>query len=1094
MNKRMLTGCIAFALFAQIASAQVRVTGRVISADDGQPIVGASVIVKGTKIGTVTNVDGSFTLNTKDAKMLRISYLGMAPVEVAAGENLKVTLKPDARALNEVVVTAMGLSREQKSLGYSLQEVSGDILTKAGQQDIGGALAGKVSGVQITQAGGALGASQRITIRGNSSFSGTSTNQPLIVVDGVPFFNDQGANDVRGNDNGSNSGGSVDLGSGLNDLNPDDIESISVLKGGSAALYGMRAGNGVILITTKSGKGRKKGVTVNYNMDITVDKVFHLPELQNKYGQGSMGHEYVYNTGSFKDSEGVTHTYKDYYKTYQDFATAVGYRYADGEGSGANDGDDESWGPRLDIGLEIPQYNSPVIDGVRQATPWVSHSNNIKDFFRTGFSQNHSVAISSVGDKATVRAALGYRHQEGTVPNTDLTKYTAQLNAKYTIGRYFDYDITLNYNHNKSGNLVTTGYTASNPMQSILEWFGRQVDMKDLKANWAQKDAAGNYTYYNWINAFHVNPYFNVYANPNKYSRDRIFGKSSLFFKPFSFLKFEGRIGYDMYTTNLNAQIYYDTDHPYGWFRNQRDTQRELNMDIVGYYNQQFDKLSVNAMFGANYRDNTYSMDAYGAQATSGLTVPGLFAAANIKGSPITKTDHSHVRSNSIYANVSLGWDNQFYLEGSLRNDWSSTLPKANRSFFYPSISASWIPTETFKWMQSDILNFLKLRGGVAKIGNATDAYMIGNYYRSETAAVGGVNQYSLPTTAPYENLKPEKVQTWEIGLEAGLFDNRLHIDATYYKKTTSDQIMNIQTPYSSGYNYALINAGKVVNKGVELQISGDIFKNPQGFSWTATLNWSKNKNKILELVEGLDTYTIGSQWSTYNYAKVGEPWGQLYGASFDYDDQGRVVVGADGLPLTKANQKIGDVNPKWLAGLRNEFSYKNLSFGFLLDYRKGGDFFSVTQMFGAQTGILKFTAEGDIRERGIIVGKDVLADKVVVKEDGTPNDIQVNAQDWFYSYYSNKQLDVLDGSFLKLRELHLTYAFPQSLLAKTRFIKAANISFIANNVAILWLSSKNQSKIDPESSLSTLNNSVGYESNSVPPTRSFGIKLGLTF
>ena len=1071
MKSKVLVLLAGFLAYWGVVMAQTStVTGVVTSADDNEPVVGASILVKGMTIGTITGINGEFTIPNvpTSAKLLVVSYVGLVTQEVAIKPGkMDIVLKSDAKALDEVVVTAMGISRDKKALGYAIQEVGGPDLTKAGQMNVGNALSGKVAGVQVTQAGGAVGASQRIVIRGNSSFG---DNQPLIVVDGVPIINDQASSDARD--------GLVDLGSGLNDINPNDIESISVLKGGSAALYGMRAGNGVILITTKSGKKKDKGVTINYNLDFTIDQVYHLPKLQNKYGQGASGSEYYYK----KAVEG------GFNGTYQDYALESGFNYVDGDGNGVNDNDDESWGPRLDAGLMIPQFTSPIVNGVRQATPWISYPNNIRDFFQTGTSQNHNLSFTSVKDNSTVRAALGYRNQIGTVPNTNLQKYSAQINATYEVNKYIDFDMSMNYTNSNSDNLIATGYTPANPMQSILEWFGRQVDMKALKANWNTLDENGKH--YNWNQTFHVNPYYNVHKNVNEYDRDRFFGKASVFIKPFEFLKFEGRAGYDMYSNRLSSKVAYDTDHKDGWFRETDAQQKEVNVDFIAYYNDRFGKLSVDALAGTNYRDVSWSQSAQGAGA-GGLTVPELYTMSNVKGAPYTNMDHSHIRSNSVYGNISLGWDNQLYVEASARNDWSSTIKE---NFFYPSVSLSWIPTETFKSLQSDVLSYLKLRGGWAKVGNATTAYRTGLYYASADYTIDGVTQYSKPTTAPFDDLKPEKVVTMEVGAEAAFFDNRIRIDAAYYNKVTSDQIMSIEVPRSTGYYYALINAGKIRNRGVELQLSAKIFRNEKGFNWTAIFNWAKDKSKILELVEGIDTYTIGSNWSTYNYAKVGETWGSLYGAGFTYDEQGRAIIGANGLPVLTSNQKIGDVTPEWIGGLRNELSYKNLSFGFLLDFRKGGDFFSVTQMFGAQTGILDYTAEGNIRENGLIVGQDVLKDKEFVLKDGTPNNIRVSAQSFYQSYYSNKALDVSDGSFLKLREMHLTYTFPKSMLDKTKFIKAANVSLIANNVAILWLSSKNQAKIDPESSVGSANDEVGYESNSVPPTRSFGLKLSLTF
>ncbi|WP_293714907.1 SusC/RagA family TonB-linked outer membrane protein [uncultured Parabacteroides sp.] len=1066
MKKRFtMTLLFFFASLSMVMAQTMKVTGTVTSGDDGEPIIGATILVKGTNIGTITDLDGKFSLDVPEKnKILQISYVGMTMQEVAVKPQVIVVLQADVTDLDEVVVTALGLTREKKSLGYALQEVKADELTKAGQLNVASSLAGKVAGVQITSAGGQVGASQRIVIRGNSSLG---SNEPLIVVDGVPIANDQYRTDQA-----------VDYGSGLQDINPEDIESISVLKGGSAALYGMRAGNGVILITTKSGKMKDKGIEIRYDGHFAVDQMYNLPKMQNKYGQGYEGSEYDY---SLRQANGFA-------GSYQDFATQYGFAYG-----GVNGGADESWGPRLDVGLMLPQVNSPIVDGVRQATPWVSQPNNIKDFLQLGTSMNHNLSFLSQTEKASTRASLGYRDQTGTIPNTDQKRYSAQLNTQLKVNKYIDYDLSLNYTRTESDNLPQGGYNEGNPMQSLMQWFGRQVDMKDLKENWDKTDPVTGKPY-SWNPDYHQNPYYTVNKNLNKYQRNRLFGKTSLFYKPFEFLKFEGRLGYDYYDTQANQHYVYNTAYPDGWFRQYNQKQTELNADFIAYFNKNIADFSINLLAGANYRNVNWEREAIGGNM---LTVPGLFTMGNVKGSPITEQDHSHIRSNSIYASGSFGYKSMLYLDISVRNDWSSTIEDP---FFYPSFSASWIPTATFEGLQSDILNFLKIRGGWAKVGSATSAYRLGKYYGAVSDRIFGNSQFVLPSVFPPSGLRPESVKTGEAGIEANFFDHRLGIDLAYYHKITTDQIMEVATSKATGYNSMLINAGKLRNKGWELQLTGTVIRE-KDWDWTLTVNWSKDKSKIEELYtdpvtgQSLTQYTIGSEWSTYLYAKPGESWGSLYGTGMIKNEKGEYIVGANGLPKTES-MKIGSVSPDWLAGFRSELRWKDLTFGFLLDFRKGGDVFSVSQMWGSYTGLLDYTAEGDVREKPIVVGKDVLADMgTFVKEDGTPNDLTTDAKSFFYSYYlSNRQLNVFEGSYLKLREVHLTYTFPKELMKKTRYIKGANVSLIGNNLAILWLHSSNKAHIDPESSTRSDNNGVGLESGSYMPSRSMGIKVGLTF
>ena len=775
-------------------------------------------------------------------------------------------------------------------------------------------------------------------------------------------------------------------------------------------------------------------------------------------------------------------------------------------GSGINDNADESWGPRLDIGLNLPQYNSPVIDGVRQATPWVSCPDNIKNFFQTGYSMNHTVALSASTDKTSTRASLSFRDQSGTTPNTDQKRYAMAVNTKMTFNKYIDFDLSANYIRTKSANLPGTGYNSTNALQSIMQWFGRQVDLKDLKNNWDQVDEYGKYTHYNWIQSFHANPYWTLNKNTNSYDRNRFYGKTSLYIKPTDWLKFEGRMGLDHYDSNQFSRILWNIDYPNGYFRSFDRSMTEFNADFIAYVNKNFGDWALNGLAGANYRDYQTAIMGTGADE---LTAEGLFTVANAHGTPYTLNDHEKRRSNSVYANASIGYKNMAYAEVSVRNDWDSTIKDA---FFYPSFSGSWILTETFPGLQNgDYLNFLKLRGGWAKIGSATDPYRSNAYYSLISSSFNGTTLFYNPTILPPTNLRPESVKTWEVGVEANLFNNRLHIDAAYYNKVTSDQIMNANVATSTGYTSMYINAGKISNKGVELQVSGDIIKNPKGFNWTATLNWAKDKSRIDELYtdpvtgQSLDAYQIGSSWSVKNYAMVGKSWGTLVGTGYIYNEDGSILV-EDGIPVYEAGKEIGDVTPKWLAGFSNEFSYKDWSFGFLLDFRLGGDVYSVTQAFGSQTGILKHTAEGDLRENGVVLGQNYMTDKVFKTADGKINDVAVNAEDFFYNYYTICEMSVFDGSYLKLREAHLTYNFPKSILEKTKCIKAAHVSLVGTNLALLWVHKSNIAHIDPESTSTGgddpettatsrgFNSGVGFESNSYPPSRSFGLKLGVTF
>jgi len=1061
-TKTILTGL--FLLFCSMLMAQnIQVTGKVTDAVDGQPLPGATIFVQGERTAQVTDNQGNYVISCPPDATLIFSYVGYLSVEVLVNNRSVINVEMrDVNVLEEVIVTALGITRERKSIGAAIQDVKAEEITKSGHLNLSSALSGRVVGMQVTQAGGAIGASSRIVVRGNSSLSG---NEPMIVVDGIPISNDNYMQNA------------VDYGSGLTDINPEDIENIAVLKGGSAALYGMRAGNGVVLITTKSGKAAREGLSITYNGSFTVDNVYNLPPLQNLYGQGYEGAEYEFNRSGYNG------TYANWVYDELGYSDLASYF-----------GADESWGPRLDIGLNIPQWDSPYLNDSHQATPWVSHPDNIKSFFNTGYSQSHNISVITRTKGATTRASLGFRDQKGTLPNTDQTRVSAQVNSNVEINKYISFDLAMNYTMTQSENLPQGAYNAGNPLQSLLQWFGRQVNMESLKNLYDKGNDPYTGKPYSWCPDYHQNPYYTMYYNTNSFERNRFFGKTSLWFKPTSWLKFEGRLGYDYYDTYTKQVVLYHTDYPDGGFWSYNQKNSEINADFLAYFDKTFgdNLLSVNAVLGANYRDLDYKTSSLSAEA---LIVPGLYTISNVAGSPGTNMGGSHIRSNSVYASLSLGFKGMLYIDASARNDWSSTIADP---FFYPSVSGSWIITETFPVLKGTVLEFLKLRGGWAKIGAATGAYQTDRYYSSVGYNIHGVGQFYNPTTYPPAGLRPESVETSEIGLEARFFDNRLGFDVAMYNKNTTDQILNVEVSRATGYNAMIINAGEINNKGIEVQLTANPVRTSD-FNWNITLNWSMDRSKILYLYENeeskqlIDVYTIGSSWSVYTQARKGEPWGAIYGTGSVTDEDGNIVVGANGR-AKRQSKVLGNVNPDWIAGLQMDFTWKNLSLGVMFDFRKGGDFFSVSQMFGAYTGIYDYTAANGVRENGVVFGKDILTDRKFVKEDGSVNDIVVAPTSAFSDFYSNRSYSVIDGSYLKLKDFYITYTIPASRISKNNLVKAFNVSLVGNNVAILWLHKSNITRVDPESSMNSANSGVGMESNAYLPTRSIGLKVGITF
>ncbi len=1077
MNKRKIAFLAASLFFSTGLFAQTQLKGRVVDGN-GAPIPGVTLSLKdGTATQTGTN--GEFSITYDQAGQLNVSAIGYSGkmINLLNQTSVEIILNSATEDLDEVIVTALGISRDKKSLGYAAQQVNAKELTQAGPLNVTGALSGKVAGVQVNQFGGTVGASARISLRGNSGVG--ADQQPLIVVDGVPISNDTQRS-------GDNTYSGVDYGSGINDINPEDIESMTVLKGGSAALYGMRAGNGVILITTKSGKKGQKGIKLSYDGNFSVDQPSYLPRLQNAYGQGFNGDEFHFN----RDGGGLS---------YQDYARTNGFSYDDGTGSGngVSDGMDESWGPRLDVGLKLPQFDSPIENGVRQATDWISHKNNVRDFFQVGHSMNHNLSVLAQTEKSSTRASLSFRDQVGTVPNTDQKRYGIQLNNNTTISEKVSFDVSTNYTRTESDNIVSQGYDGNNPMNGFI-WTGRQINMKSLEDNWDQKDERGDYTLYNWNTNYHVNPFFNVHENTNSYKRDRFFGKTSLYYQPFEFLKFEGRAGLDYYSAQAFEKNYFNSAFPFGGFRDRKTDNTELNLDFIASFNKQYGDFNVLALAGANYRDVQWGNSVIGADA---LAVLGVYTIANKMGDAISTMDHTHVRSNSVFASANLGWRDQLYLDLSARNDWSSTIKD---DFFYPSASLSWLPTSTFESLKGDVLSFWKLRGGWAEIGAGASAYQNRAYYYAQDNAFDGVAQMYHTMTLPNEQLRPESVRTWEIGTEIGLFNDRLHADIAYYYKNTRDQILEVTTSNVVGFNRMLLNAGEIENKGIEVQLRGDIIRKEDGFNWSTTVNYAKDNSKVIELYPqlDLDTYQIGWTWGVANVARKGEQWGTLVGGGYDRVEEGpmkgAIKVNNTGLVVNKSGQEIGNVTPDFLASWRNDFTYKDFSFGFLLDLRVGGDIWSQTMNHGYAAGSAEITAENGVRERAIVAGRDVMKDEKFAMSDGNgnwvENTIETDAQTW-YRDGGVAQMYVFDGSFLKLREAYLSYNVPSRYLQNLKGISRVNVSLIGTNLALLWTHKSNTMRIDPETGgVSSDSRGVGFEQASVPTSRSFGLKLGVSF
>jgi TonB-linked SusC/RagA family outer membrane protein len=1029
---------------------QSKLDGTVIDAVTKEPVIGASVNIKGTTYGVVTDLDGKFFFQTgqKFPCTLIVSYLGYKKSEVIVNANsVIIDLTQEQNALSEVVVTALGITKEKKSLGYTTQALKGKGLSDTKETNFLNSLTGKLAGVRITNSQGDMGSS-RIIIRGETSIAGN--NQPLFVVDGVPVDNSQ-----------LNFGGATrDFKNAIADLNPQDIETLTVLKGpNAAALYGSRAAHGVVLITTKSGKNQK-GLGISFSSGITISQVATLPSFQNSFGQGSNGK----------------------------------FSYVDGKGGGINDGVDESWGPKLD-GRLISQFYS---NG--EAVPFVAHPNNVKDFFNTGLTFDNSISVAKSDDKSDFRLGVNNQKQTGTVPNSEVNKTNFTINTNYQISKNIKVGVTGNYIVTDVPSLPggPSGNRAAGVMLQFL-WFGRQVDINQLKNN---RDV-------NWNNSYYSNPYWNAYYNTTSQQRNRLIGDIHLDAKIGDGLNFKFRTGVDYYNDRRKYEIKYGTNGtPFGSYAEDAYTVNERNTEGIFTYTKKLNHdFSLDALAGFNIRNHS---DANNYQKAPRLAVPDLYTLTNSRDPLTSSNSFSRLTVYSVYASAQLGYKNYAYLNLTARNDWSSTLPSNNRSFFYPSINGSLVLSEALN-LKSNTLDFLKLRGGWSEVGNDADPYQLATVYNFQTAFDGNPIQTSSQKKLN-ENLKPETTRPTEVGLEASFWKNRLHFDAAYYNTNSFDQILEIKTTTASGYNSQLINAGKINNHGIEIQLDGNLIQT-QDFKWNVGVNYSKNISKveILDYDKKIQNYTIGSSGGVDVLASVGQAYGALYGTAYLRDASGNIVVGANGLPKADPQKKVlGHYTPDYLAGITNTLTYKNLELSFLIDASVGGELFSGTNRTGNYTGVLAQTLPGrDAANGGLSYytsgttktllpsgtapnGAAVYDDGMIFKgvyADGTPNIQVISAQEYYKASYNISEAYIYSSTFVKLREIKLAYNFNKSF-AKKLGLEGASVTAVGRNLLFIY---KDAPNIDPETAFNT-GNAQGLESLALPTTRNFSLSLNVKF
>ncbi|HLF34079.1 MAG TPA: SusC/RagA family TonB-linked outer membrane protein [Cyclobacteriaceae bacterium] len=1062
MKRFLLLFAVTGSFFVNAVFAQERtISGTVTAEDNGSAVPGVNVILKGTTIGTVTDIDGKYKLAVPaEGGTLVFSFIGLATEEVEIGGRsvIDMVMTAEIKELSEIIVTAIGISRDEKALGYSIQQVQGDEITKAREANIVNAMQGRIAGAIITNTSGAVGASSRVVLRGANSISGN--NQPLFVVDGIPISNRLfGGNPTSGDGGGGY--GDVNYGNGAADINPDDVESISVLKGpNAAALYGSRASNGVILITTKSGKG-KKGVGVSISNTMTFESPLKTPDWQNKYGQGSGGE----------------------------------FEFVDGQGGGTNDGVDESWGPQLNIGLMIPQFNSPWVDQNdhslgKQPTPWVSNPDNWDNFYETGVTSTTNVSLTGGDDKTSFRGSYTYFDQKGLEPNTFYKRNNLSVSGSSDLTDKLNLSAVANYVNASSDNIPGYGYSAQNVMQQQT-WFGRQVDVAALK-DYTNSTLGHPFsdiglipegiggTKFNWNYNYHNNPYFTLYENLNTLDRSRIFGNAKVAYEFTDWLSLFVRSGLDYYSnTNTQRLAAGDVDNGYGQYSERVEIFKEQNTDfLLAFHKKIGTELDLSLNAGGNRMDQNFQVSSSSADE---LAIPGVYTISNSRVAIVASSDHQTKRINSLYFFGSLGWNNSLFLDFTGRNDWSSTLPEGENSYFYPSVTLSAVLTDLLN-VESDVLSFAKVRGGWAKVGSDTDPYQL--FPSLSFGAPWGTISSTLgvPNDQPNDQLKPQFVTSIEVGANLRFFQDRITLDATYYSGVAENQIISVPISAASGYTSKWINAGEMTNKGIEIMLGVNPVRTTSGFTWDIDFNWAKNTNKVVELAPGIERYVLGSYWGLQVMAIPGEPYGSLYGYDF-LRTPGGEIINDGGVPQQGNLSILGNYTPDWIGGMNNRFTFKGFDFNFLIDMRQGGDIYSVTTTWGRYAGVLEETLIG--REGGIV------GPGVKEASDGTyvANDVVVSAEEYNKAAYVNSlhYSSVFDAGFIKLREVKFGYTF--SKLGNTPF-RSINLSVVGRNLAILKSTAPH---IDPESSFSNTN-IQGLEYGQLPSARSIGFNIGLTF
>ena len=1059
MTKRIFTTLWVLCLTCKLGFGQDMVLSGTVKDVQGSPMPGVAVLIKGTTLGVVTQNDGTYSLSMgqadKDA-VLVFSFLGFKTQELKWNGKtvIDVTLEEERQELEGVVVTALGIKREEKGLGYSTQTVTEKMMSDATPTNWASALVGKVAGANILSTSSGPISSARITLRGDASLN-IDGNNALIVLDGVPL-NSQMTGDGS-NSYGAGGGGDVpvDYGNGIADINPDDIASIQVLKGATAAaLYGSRAANGVMLVTTKSGVNKKKkylGVTFNSNSSF--DRVLHWPEFQEEYGQGDLK----------TNASG---------KLY--------YSYGDSEDGAASGNVALSFGPKLDGSLYY-QYDPETQQMGTVRTPWVKR-NHRKAFWQTGYTLVNSIAIDGSSEKSAVRLSLTYTKNEWIMPNTGFNRIAVSGSFQNQATDKLRVSAKVNYVKRQSDNLPATGYNNSSiPYFMILT--NPSVDVRWYQQRWVKGKEGREILrpFSPWLD----NPYVIAYECLNPMGKHGVVATGSIIYEFSPKWELMIRSGIDLsFDTREMIRPYGLKNFPKGYYQQQDVFSYENNTDVLlTYRNQLSNSFNLSVSVGANRMDNKYKMQqAY----VKDLITPGVYKLSNGVAAPITTFTERNKRVNSVYGTATLSYANKIFLDVTGRNDWSSTLPSGNNSFFYPSVSTSFILSDLLRLPEQ--ISFAKLRASWAQVGNDTDPYKTAKYYN--TSAFPG--SASVSPTLYNARFKPEISNSIEVGLDWRMFKQRFGLDLAFYNNITRNQILDVPMDQTTGYTKATMNSGKVRNRGIELQLDGTPVKT-KNFTWNSTFTWAKNYNKVLSLAAGLTdgqtiAYTGGTNCALI--AKVGGSIGDIYGYKLKRAPDGQVVW-KDGITArTTEFEYVGNAYPAWKAGFSNEFSYKNFRVSILFDGQWGGIVYSQTHHKMTEHGTLKHTLKYRENPNFEVVGEGVMLDE---RGQYVPNNVPISVSKYYADYWrrANVETNSFDASFLKLREARIEYTIPSAGLNKIG-IERLTLALYGRNLA-MW--TKDFPVYDPE--VATLNNGTivpGSEMGQLPSTRTMGFNLTLKF